>query len=301
MKTVFVFILVSLSALMAAEKDKQLSNSSSELSYNNQKFTLLEEIRTQTAEQSAQERKKISGFKAAVLSAIIPGAGEFYAESYWKSALFAALEVAGWVSYLHYESRGDDKDTIMRNLGDDRWSEQRYWSRVYQIAVETNAWEGSSLTLDNSGIISGSDYNSENIARIRALETTTSMPAYFTHSLPETKTQQYYEMIYKYLRQFGSGWVELDELGYPISYYEGGDASNTPDVTRYKKVRNQSNDFYSIASTMSKVILVNHLISALDAAISARTYNKSVQYSVYGSQMYYAGEYVNTYGIAFSW
>ncbi|MCB0282468.1 MAG: hypothetical protein H6627_10075 [Calditrichae bacterium] len=300
MKSVFIFVLLSFSLLLAAENN-DYKNNSAQLSYNEEKFSLMEEIKTQISEQSAQERQKKSGFKAAVLSAIIPGAGEFYAESYWKSAIFAALEVVGWASYLHYESRGDDKDKIMRNLGDDRWNEQRYWSRVYQISVETNAWEGTSLTLDNSGIISSGDYTAENIARLRNLETTTSMPAYFTHSLPETKTQQYYEMIYKYLRQFGSGWVELEELGYPISYYEGGDATNTPDVARYKKVRNESNDFYAIASTMSKVILVNHLISALDAAISVKQYNKSVQYSLYGSQMYYAGEYVNTYGIALSW
>ena len=75
------------------------------------------------------EKEKISGFKAALYSAVIPGAGQYYAESYWRAALYATLEVAAWTTYFIYDTKGADKDKEMRNFGDEHWSEQKYWSK----------------------------------------------------------------------------------------------------------------------------------------------------------------------------
>lgn len=274
----------------------KLTESNPLLVYNQEKFRLIQESKIQEEKNQKEEKSPKSGFKAALFSGVIPGAGEYYAESYWKSAVFAAIEIIAWAGYFTYDNKGDSKDSEMRRLGDQSWSEQRYWTKVYLLAG--NDWSGTAVQLNSDGLLSEEDI-AANKAYLRELEANGGFPR-FTHTLPNTKTQQYYEMIYKYLSQFGAGWKEL---GTDWNYYDGGahlDAL-TPDVSRYKSIRNKSNDFYRIAGTMGAIVLLNHLASAFDAAISTRSYNKQLEYSFIAGQKRYAGEQVTTYGIALSW
>ncbi len=235
---------------------------------------------------------------AAFFSAVVPGAGETYAESYWKAAAFALAEVLLISGYISYQNQGDAKDSEMRALADSRWDEKRYWSKVYKLATENNDWDGPPLQTDANGILNQADVDAY-IDRLRYWETHGNYYG-FTHELPETKTQQYYEMIYKYLIQFGVGW---QELGNNWDYYDNPSSLNnlTQDVARYKTIRNQSNDFYHTAVTLSWVILVNHLGSAIDAALTARDYNKDLHVRLYGQSRYYAGQVMPMYGLQFNW
>ena len=45
----------------------------------------------------------------------------------------------------------------------------------------------------------------------------------------------------------------------------------------YSKMRGKANDFYNIATTGSVLIVVNHLLSALDAAWSASQFNHQLK------------------------
>lgn len=308
MKRIIIFICLSLFSFLNAKEPKteeqsfskdKLLDSQNVLALNQEKFQLLQDAEKQNEKSEKKELQKKSGFKAALFSAVIPGAGEFYTESYWKSAIFAALEIVAWTGYLTYTDKGNSKDLQMRRFGDERWSEQRYWTKVYKLANEKGIWDRSSVVLNSeTGLLSESDIEN-NMSYLRDLEETGGFPR-FTHSLPETKTQQYYEMIYKYLGQFGAGWVEL---GQNFDYYNNGitGIELTPDVSHYRSLRNQSNDFYTTAKTMATVVLINHLVSAFDAAFSAKSYNKQLNYSFFAGQKYYAGERVTTYGVALSW
>ncbi len=262
-----------------------------------EKSILLNDMEThfQTGEK-AGERK--SPALAALFSAVVPGAGEAYAESYWKAAAFALAEVLLISGYISYQGRGDAKDREMRTLADNRWDEKRYWSKVYKLATENNDWDGPPLQTDANGILNQADVDA-NIERLRYWETHGNYYG-FTHELPRTKTQQYYEMIYKYLIQFGVGW---QELGNNWNYYDNPASLNnlTEDVARYKTIRNQSNDFYHTAATLSWVVLINHLGSAIDAALTANNYNKDLHVRLYGQSRYYAGEVLPMYGLQFNW
>jgi hypothetical protein len=294
-----MFILTSFSlAEDPVEYSLQDDNSKSPLFYNTEKYALIYSVDKELDEEPVQVSGIKSGWTAAFLSAVLPGAGEFYAKSYWKTALFATIEVAALTGYFVYENKGDDEDRRMKNYGDTHWSEQRYWSRVYQIAETNGLWDYEDLIPEGSDIIPDENYNAANIARLRDIERNAGL-AGFTHSLPETKTQQYYEMIYKYLHQFGSGW---DDVPFS-SYYETQPYpySLTPNIAEYRKMRNRSNDYYETATTMTSVVLLNHLISAFDAALTVRQYNKKLQYSFNASAQRYAGEIVRTYGITLSW
>ena len=273
-----------------------------EFNFNQQKYQLMEEIKIQTRQEASEELQKKSGIKAVLLSALVPGAGEFYAESYWKSALFGLIEIAAWSGYIVYEDKGDSKDLEMRRFGDTKWSEQHYWSRVYDRGIEAGIWEGPQLNPDSDHILPPSEVEA-NIDLLRNLESNNNF-SYFSHTLPRTKTQQYYEMIYKYPSQFGAGWIELSEPGGKgWDYYDSGLHldSLTPDVNKYKKMRNLSNDFYATATNMATIVLLNHLASAIDAAFTVKSYNAQLKYSFYAGQKHYAGERVNTYGLALSW
>lgn len=269
------------------------------LFYNTEKYSLLASTRpdVETERKEAVEGK--SGAKAALFSAIVPGSGELYAKSYWKAALFAAVEVAAISGYFIYENKGDDEDLRMRRFGDMHWSEQRYWSHVYQIAVREDLWDYQNLETDGNNVIMDTDYDAMTVARLREIERNNTAQTGFTHSLPETKTQQYYEMIYKYLHQFGAGWDDIPSL----SYYEGQTYpyTMTPNISKYRDMRNRSNDYYQTATTITSVILLNHLVSAIDAALSVKTYNKKLEYAFQVSARRHAGEIVRTYGINLSW
>ncbi|MGD9487713.1 MAG: DUF5683 domain-containing protein [Calditrichaceae bacterium] len=267
---------------------------SASLTLNSDRFDLLEQVKTET--QVVENKNRKSGLKAAMMSAIIPGAGEYYAKSYWKSALFLSVEILAWTGYFIYEHKGDTEDKKMRGFADKNWSEQRYWSRVYDEAVKRDKWTGDPLSVDENRIILNDDYTNDTISELRRLERSGELG--FTHTLPETKTQQYYEMIYKYLLQFGGGWVDVPSIDY---YNQSNFTQPTPLISRYRDIRNTSNDFYDLATTMSGVALMNHLLSALDGALSVKKYNKRVGYSVRIGQQYYAGERMRTYGVYFSW
>lgn len=87
-----------------------------------------------------------------------------------------------------------------------------------------------------------------------------------THTLPDTKTQQYYEMIGKY-HQFKTGWDDYDPDGPDM----------TTNRTLYMDMRENSNIAFRKAFYFSMVSLANHVFSALDAAWTIRNVNRKFE------------------------
>jgi len=190
-------------------------------------------IGTATMQQKSEETQPFhyplvkSPKRALFFSALIPGMGEFYCKSYIKSIAFFGLEAALWVSYLNFTDEGNRLEDEFEAFANAHWSRDRY-----------ETWKS----------------------------TTEGENAEKTHELPETNTQQYYEMIGKY-DQFYFGWDDVDKLG--LKY---GDRKGIR--MDYMTMRKDSNDKFKTASTMVSLVLLNHLISAVDAAWSAFRYNK---------------------------
>ena len=104
-------------------------------------------------------------------------------------------------------------------------------------------------------------------------------------------------MIYKYLTQFGNAW---DDADFTTGYY--GNSNNlTPQMFTYRDMRNQTNDYFDNATAAINVILINHLLSALEAAWSARVYNKDLEVKLSAHNRKYLDEQVQMYGINISW
>jgi hypothetical protein len=212
------------------------------------------------------ETKKKSPLLAAVLSFAIPGAGEFYSERYLKSAIFVAAEIAAIAIGLIYDKKGDDQTITFENYAHTHWDVKRYakWTITNAASINSLINVSEYNVFDINGNVTWSELN--------RLES--AIGKYYSHRLAPYKDQQYYEMIGKY-PQFNVGWDDFGDENTPFAY---GDPL-TNNFLYYSKERGKANDFYNVASTAVIVIVSNHILSALDAAWSAASFNKDLNIS----------------------
>jgi hypothetical protein len=227
--------------------------------------------------------------KALLFSALLPGAGEYYAGAWKRGLVFSALEVTSWVWYLTQHSSGRDKEDEYKKFANAEWDQgayedwYEYWEQWY------NARKGD---------------NDPSFDRI------------FTHQLPDVKDDDYYEMIGKY-DQFAYGWIgdPNDYLGGPaffapadsllgftpfehttrdvcgprefhiefgpagsfvVSGTPGLDATAIANRAHYVNLRGDSNDLLKRAVWGINASLFNHVISALDAVLAVKAFNRRV-------------------------
>jgi hypothetical protein len=176
--------------------------------------------------------------RAFFYSLMVPAAGQLYTGSKVKAAVFFGIEAIAWVAYFSYHSDGKDQEDSYQVFADDKWDPQQYRNWLvdtYGISSDTFPYP---------------DANGE-------LQT-------FSHHLPETRTQQYYEMIGKY-EQFRYGWADTDYL-----------ASDSVSAFReqYLIDRDNANSAFGKAKAAAIVSIANHLLSAFDAALAAKRYNR---------------------------
>jgi hypothetical protein len=220
--------------------------------------------------EDTSDRK--SPLHAALMSAVIPGAGEIYAGSYWRGAAFIAAEAALWILYATYEGRGDDRTRLFELFADDHFSVVLYaqWLQQYATTLNPNIDPA-----DCSGLIISNDPNRKPWERIDWAKLNRCEEAIgartgtgFTHRLPRRPDQQYYELIGKY-EQYSSGW---DDATVDASNYLTNLSAR---FLWYRDMRAKANDYYNLATTVSYMLVANHLLSAFDAAWSASQYNRS--------------------------
>ena len=198
----------------------------------------------------ANTAKTKSPFKAAILSGILPGAGQWYAGNKKRALAFFAAEASLWFGHDRYNGKGDDKKKEFRTYAD------KYWSRT-----EYEIW----LTTDPNADL------------------------YSTHTLPSTNTQQYYEMIGKY-DQFLAGWHDSDN-----------ETIESPMRLLYMDMQHTSNTFYKRAEWMAKLLVLNRVVSAAEAALSLRTKNQNISMNVSMRYNTYSLHSIPTVNIRYEW
>ncbi len=187
---------------------------------------------------------KHSPVKATIFSAVVPGAGQAYNKSWIKAVAFLAIEVGGWIGNRHYESEGDRLTDEFETFANAHWSADRYYD-----------W-----------LAERSGYPRNEIDRLKEYERAT-----YSHFLPDTKNQTYYENIGKY-DQFNIGWDDATQ----------GGARDSANREAYDFMRADANDQYSAATLLASAILLNHVVSAIDAAWTTNRYNKKIVQSSFG-------------------
>lgn len=211
------------------------------------------------AEQNLQTKKKKSVGLAILLSAILPGAGEFYGENYLKAGIFFGVELLAWGTYFYFENKGDKKTDEYKAYADTYWS-----VRTYARWLKNEGFEGASAI--------DPDEPDLNVLRLQIIECERQN---FSHTLPEYGSQQYYELIGKY-QNFQAGWTNLQNIPTrapgPYNYMTYKD----PVFINYAKERQKANDFYDYAKIGPITAIVNHILSAADAAWVVSNYNKKI-------------------------
>ncbi len=230
----------------------------------------LEQLKSSTPalQQSTTDTpSRKSPWVAAGLSVLVPGSGEFYAQSYWKAAAFFAIEVAAWALAYTYDKKGDKQTDYFQDFANVHWNVNRYaqWTLDNGNAINPTVDLAPYRDPATGIIVNGT----VNWGKLNHLES--ALGNWYSHNLPPYGEQQYYELIGKY-EQFYQGW---DDANYSLpGYYDVAKANLSPEFQWYAGERGKANDYYSKASTFIAVAIVNHVISAIDAAWTAGSYNK---------------------------
>lgn len=212
--------------------------------------------------------------KAFLYSLILPGAGEFYAESKLKAAAFLGLEALFWVGYFNYHGKGDDKTKEYRALAAANWNKGGYRDSMIYYYFDSGGWyiiNNDTLTKPNmyfnpdSIHIQYLDLIKNDDAIIYAMEETLRIlppSTYgFTHHSVNISEDEFYENIGKY-DQFSWGWQD----------YQGNPLTAVRAI--YLGWRNDANGFYDKAKWTVAASLANHVLSAIDAALTVKRFNR---------------------------
>lgn len=226
-----------------------------------------------TVLRNVDEGKK-SALLAGVLSIAVPGAGEFYTKSYWRAGGFILAEAGLWVMYAAYTSKGNQQTTLFQNYADAHWSVVSYARWIQENVSQLNPGVTSFTGWQIPGTETLQPWNQVNWDVLNSIENQIAqLPGNgFTHLLPHRPEQQYYELIGKY-PQFAAGWDDAGDM--TPQRIVNSDVSQH--FLGYAAMRGKANDYYNIATTGSVLLVVNHLLSALDAAWSAAQFNNQLK------------------------
>lgn len=213
--------------------------------------------------------------KAFLLSAILPGAGEFYAGAKWRALAFSSVEVFSWIMYFSNKNTGDDLENKYMKYADQHW-DLIDWFEL----SPTNEKCGPGLThhifltykvgdTEQEFMVDG-NFNYDSLKAVAVTEGGVIEPV---------KTRDYYENIGKY-HQFACGWDDY----YDTHFRSGSLVSDTvyisPERKHYLRQRKDSNDALKMATNFATVIMFNHLFSAFHAQIAAKHYTSEAEKEV---------------------
>lgn len=224
--------------------------------------TAPENAELQSSVYRVQNETKKNPVVSAALSAAIPGAGQIYNGEWWKAAIFIAAEAALITTAVVYNKKGDDKTNEFEAYADQHWSVVKYAQWLMQHKTALGLPPESNIIIDPNTSLKPwerVDWTSLNFAEGK-----------FSHKLPRYGEQQYYELIGKY-PQYNHGWA--DQLDDNTPEYN---SNLTAMFLGYSKMRGEANDMYNISSRMVVFTVINHILSAAEAAWASTIVNKSL-------------------------
>jgi|GEM_PF-343277 hypothetical protein len=166
-----------------------------------------------------------------VKSLIIPGWGQVENGNKVRGILYVTAEIAGIYGYKTNYDAGAEKESEFKLFGDAHWD---YTTWSFSDNGETACGNLRTHTMD---VYTDSD------GIVRPI-----------------KDHHFYENISKY-PEFVCGWDDWDPNG------ELADEDLSPNKLNYVDMRTRSNELYRNAQLAGTLIMVNHLISAFDAAL----------------------------------
>lgn len=196
--------------------------------------------------------------RAFLYSVLVPGLGEWMAGARKRALVFFGVEALTLGLWSSWTGKGNDAEDEFRAVADENWDPLDYI-----------VWRGSR--------------NARNSSITHALPCSSYVDTYletgkFT-GCDDTEIQQYYELLGKY-DQFVAGWGDLVRVDTEnkVEPTAVDSVENFHSALRlsYEDQRNESNRYLKRASTITGLILINHVFSAIDAARVARARSEGV-------------------------
>jgi len=236
-------------------------------------------------------------------SALVPGAGQFYNGQKVKAVVALAIEAAIITGYSVMKSRGNDAELAFQNVAHASWDPAKYASWLNDYTEFLTNEHGASVSAPSINTVTGIDFQqpsswtqSERAEVQRMFDQMTTVErqlfhpetgAVFSHQIPDFAAQQYYELIGKYF-QFAPGWSDYPEWkdadgNFLVSIdpeHTGVDGSK-PNVSSsffsYANEHADAQDMLRRASQISLLLVFNHLIAGIDAAVNAKLHNDRLE------------------------
>jgi len=267
-----LFTLLLLAGLSPAVISAQIRD---RLPINTERSMLVSELRFGQIEDQAVADSFVylkKPGRAFLLSAVLPGAGQYYAGAKWRAAAFLGVEALGWLLWNSYDSKGNRLEKGYIRFADQYWDLARWFEATmyydenslagsHHIWVSYNPGNGElqEYAVDDSLII-----KLPGIVNLAGLITLAQ-----NGQLVPIRTRDYYENIGKY-DQFSGGWYDFE------TYHPFDSPIDTVSVTplrdNYLTRRLRSNEALKMATNFATIIMFNHLISAFEAVIAAKRY-----------------------------
>lgn len=188
----------------------------------------------------------------AVMSAVIPGSGQIYAKNYLKSAIFIAAEAGLWALYAVFQGKGNDQTDAYEKYANENWNMRKYAQWLKDQSFQGS--DGIDLSKDDETL---------------RMQINVCEERNFSHQLPRKGEQQYYEVIGKY-QNYVTGWSTADVNVINKNNYG---TYHLPQVSTYMDDRQTANDYYNKGTTALMVVILNHIVSAVDGVLSVNSYN----------------------------
>lgn len=251
--------------------------------------------------------------KALFMSLVVPGLGQAYVGQNWfnytRAASYFLADVGlayGWHYYV--VERQDEQIKKYKRFADENWRQWNYEDSLgldptrlaarnthretYCESVQDRSTaKGQTLysgCVDPSKIADWESFKAEYDDRGLTADSLSQLRANFPN------THNFYEMIGKE-QEFITGWLDANKsnviMGDSGFYQRGSDGNpakdarnnlilaTTPFQQKYIALRAQANDYARMQAWFLGGMVVNHIVSAIDAALTAHWHNKDLYQS----------------------
>jgi hypothetical protein len=224
---------------------------------------------------------------AMLLSLIVPGLGQAYVKQYVKAGVFVALEATAVGFIIAFNNKGKQQYNNAKSFANASYdcdTMKSYYNKLYNFFL---GQEGGSIdtaqgymdliyTDSLKSLIKGSsDYYSsiQSNSYVQGWKDCEPSGDIIINGTSDTINGG----NYRYVRDSATGY-----LVYQVNSSTGEIDTNSPlygysaNQLKYKSMVSKSNDYYKTAQAILFVMLINHVISSVDALISAKAYNDAL-------------------------
>jgi hypothetical protein len=232
--------------------------------------------------------------RALFMSLILPGLGQAYARNYWKSAIFGAVEVALITLGIKFAVDGNTKKREAHQFADKHFNIDDFWT--YYASLRTHIMKDTNHAKDIVNIMNS--IYSDTLIREAAAAHDNSYYQYLREKSfsqgwddcePVLDTNGSFQLTNSgYTYQYQPIKPDTTWLFYPIlpnstdtkvdvwgdnTFWVYGYSKNQ---LSFRTLDDEANKYFDYSRTVVLVLLVNHVVSAVDALITAKRHNDNM-------------------------